>query len=303
MRWNLSKLLQSLKAVLWRSATDRPAAGQAAGLPSLARYEIVAKVAEGSMGAVYKGRDRRTGETVAVKTIAPDVATNPILVKRFEREFRSASRLRHPHIVRSLDFGEERGLHFLVMEYVEGPSLGRRIETQGRLPEDEAVRVIGQVAAALLFAHRHGIIHRDVKPDNILLTADGQAKLGDFGLVKQTADEFEDLTQPGRGLGTPNFMAPEQFGNARNVDLRCDIYGLGATLYMMVTGEWPFAGKNILQTFKKKASNELTPARQLVPTLGGHIEQAIHRAMNPDPNQRQVSCAEFLEELTGQCVP
>ena len=98
-------------------------------------------------------------------------------------------------------------------------------------------------------------------------------------------------------------MAPEQFGNARNVDLRCDIYGLGATLYMMVTGEWPFAAKNILQTFKKKATNDLTPPRQLVPALSEQTDHVIRRAMSPDPNQRQVSCAEFIEELIGQCVP
>jgi serine/threonine protein kinase len=224
-------------------------------------------------------------------------------LKRFAREFRAISCLQHPHIVQSLAFGQHGPVPYLIMEYVDGQSVGERIEREGRLPEAEAVRIVTQVAAALSYAHRHNVIHRDVKPDNILLTADGQAKLTDFGLAKHVSDEFENLTRTGRGLGTPNFVAPEQFDNARNVDLRCDIYALGATLYMMVTGEWPFAGANLLHMLKKKANNEITPARQLVPGLSEQTDRAIRWAMCVNPGERPTSCAEFLKALRGQPTP
>src|SRR5262249_34870638 len=152
------------------------------------------------------------------------------------------------------DFGHEQGLPYLVMEFVEGETLGQRIEREGRLTEDEAIRVIAQVAQGLQKAHRLGLVHRDVKPDNILLTRDGQAKLTDLGLVKD-ADSDLNLTRTGRGLGTPIFMAPEQFRRAKDADARCDIYSLAATLYMMVTGTLPFEACGPLDAWMKKINN------------------------------------------------
>src|SRR5262249_1895322 len=139
----------------------------------------------------------------------------------------------------SLDYGDNGDTPYLVMEFVEGESLGQKLEREGRMPEVDSIRIIAQVAQGLHRAHKNGLIHRDVKPDNILVTPDGVAKLADLGLVKE-ADTDLNLTKTGRGLGTPHFMAPEQFRNAKNADVRCDIYSLGATLYMMVTGELPF---------------------------------------------------------------
>jgi serine/threonine protein kinase len=184
------------------------------------------------------------------------------------------------------------------MEYVEGESLGQKLQREGRMPEAEAIRIIAQVAQGLHRAHKHNLIHRDVKPDNILIQPDGVAKLADLGLVKETETDL-NLTKTGRGLGTPHFMAPEQFRNAKYADIRCDIYSLGATLYQMVTGELPFRSNGPLDAWMKKIQNDLTPPRRLVPTISERVEWAILRAMSADPEKRPASCREFIEDLTG----
>jgi eukaryotic-like serine/threonine-protein kinase len=181
---------------------------------------------------------------------------------------------------------------------VEGESLGQRIERDGAIPELEAIRIIAQVAQGLHRAHKQNLVHRDVKPDNILITPAGVAKLADLGLVKETDTDL-NLTKTGRGLGTPHFMAPEQFRNAKNADIRCDIYSLGATLYQMVTGELPFRSNGPLDAWMKKNQNDLTPPRMLVETLSERVEWAILRAMSADPDRRPGSCREFVEDLTG----
>ena len=261
-------------------------------------YELLEKIADGGMGSVYRGRHRDTGQIVAIKVVPPTMAGNAVLLKRFEQEFRAASMLDHPNIVRALDYGESGNTPFLVMEFVDGETLGKRIERGGPIPEAEDIRVIAQVAQGLHRAHKQGMIHRDVKPDNVLLTADGEAKLADLGLVKEVETDL-NLTRTGRGLGTPHFMAPEQFRNAKNADVRCDIYSLGATLYMMVTGELPFRGMGPLDAWMKKMANDLTPARTLTPALSERVDWAIRRAMSADPEMRPGTCREFVEDLIG----
>jgi serine/threonine protein kinase len=268
-------------------------------LQSVGNYDLLDKVAEGGMGTVYRGRNRETGQIVAVKVVAAHMAGNPVLLKRFEQEYKAAQQLNHPNIVRALDYGESGSTPYLVMEFVEGESLGRRIEREGRLPWREAIRLIAQVAQGLHHAHKEKLVHRDVKPDNILITPDGQAKLADLGLVKEMEADL-NLTRTGRGLGTPHFMAPEQFKNAKDAGPRCDIYSLGATLYMMVTGEMPFRSSGPLDAYMKKMENKLVPPRQLVPSLTERVDWAICRAMSSDPKQRPASCREFVEDLTGR---
>ncbi len=266
---------------------------------TIGRYEILAKIAEGGMGTVYKGRDRDSGELVAIKIVPTSAARNPTLLKRFEREFNAASALDHVHIVRAIEFDGACATPFLVMEFVDGESLGQKLDREGKLSETEALRIIEQVSKGLYRSHKQGLIHRDIKPDNILLTKDGVAKITDLGLVKDIAEEL-NLTRTGRGLGTPHFMAPEQFRDAKNADARCDIYSLGATLYMMVTGVMPFNGSSPLDCFMKKLRNELTPPRELVPELSEQVDSAIRRAMSPNPDQRPSSCREFVEDLYGR---
>jgi serine/threonine protein kinase len=186
----------------------------------------------------------------------------------------------------------------MVMEFMAGGSLGDRIARTGRLPEAEAVEIITQVGEALHHAHQQGLIHRDVKPDNILFTGDGEAKLTDLGLMKNLELDL-NLTQPETCIGTPNFIPPEQFNDAKHADVRCDIYSLAATLYMAVTGAWPFAAKTVTAVLKKKLMNEIIPPRQLVPTLSPRLDYAVRQALRADPAQRFASCEEFLKLLTG----
>ncbi len=268
----------------------------------IGNYEMLAKLAEGGGGAVYKARHRATGQVVAVKVLPPVLGADPVLLKRFEQEFLAVSRLDHPNVVRGLSFGQDGAVHYLVMEYVEGESLGQRVIREGPLPEEEAVRIIVDIARGLQAAHELGLIHRDVKPDNILLTDDGQVKLTDFGIVKELGADLR-LTLSKSALGTPHFMAPEQFDDATHADVRSEVYALGATLYAALTGELPFPGRANLAILKKKMHNELTPPGDIVPTLSGRVDQAIRRAVQADPEQRPQSCQEFITELLGPLRP
>jgi hypothetical protein len=271
-----------------------------APVPSqLGNYDVLGKIAEGGMGTVYRARHRGTGEVVAIKVISPGPARNPVMLQRFEREFVAAKVLDHPNVVKAIEY-QGTGPHpFLVMEFVDGDSLGQRIERSGAIAEDEAVRLVGQVCDGLQRAHKQGLVHRDVKPDNILVTRDGVAKLTDMGLVRDVEGDL-NLTKTGRGLGTPHYMAPEQFRNAKTVDVRGDIYSLAATLYAMVTGTVPFEHSNPLDCWMRKIRNEFPAPRELNPRLSDRLDWAIRRAMSAEPAQRPASCREFLEDLTGQ---
>lgn len=268
----------------------------------LGNYDIVSKIAEGGMGTVYKARHRVTGDVVAVKVIAPTTAKNPILLQRFEREFLAAKVLDHPNVVRAIEYSGAMPHPFLVMEFVDGQSIGQRIDQKGKYPEDEAVRLIAQVCDGLQRAHKQGLVHRDVKPDNILVNKEGVAKLTDMGLVKEVEGDL-NLTRTGRGLGTPHYMAPEQFRNAKTVDVRGDIYSLGATLYAMVTGVIPFDNASPLDCWMRKIRNEFRTPKELNAALSERVDWAIRRAMSAEPSQRPSSCREFLEDLTGQSRP
>lgn len=268
-------------------------------LDTIGCYDLLEKLGVGSMGTVYKGRQWQTKEIVAVKVMHADIARNPILLKRFEQEFRVTSRLDHPNIVKVIEFSASGKTPYLVMEFIDGESLMDRLERAGKLPEEEAIRLIVQVAHGLHRAHKQGLIHRDIKPDNIMVTRAGEAKVLDLGLAKE-ADAGPELTRAGQGLGTPDFMAPEQFRNAKNASVRCDVYSLGATLYMMVTGRYPFDEDDPLKAMMRKLKNELPAPRDLVPGLAERTDWAIRRAMSAAPENRPESCREFAEDLLGQ---
>lgn len=269
----------------------------ASQLRTLGDYEIVSMIAEGGMGTVYKARHRVSGQLVAIKVIAKDTARNPVLLQRFKQEFDAARLIDHPHVVKALEY-HAQPQPYIVMEYVDGESVGQRLQRQGAFEEQEAIRLIAQVCEGLQRAHKQGLVHRDVKPDNILITRDGQAKLTDLGLVKDIEADL-NLTRTGRGLGTPHYMAPEQFRNAKHVDVRSDIYSLAATLYAMVTGVTPFENSNPLDCWMRKIRNDFPAPRQLNPKLSERTDWAIRRAMSAEPERRPASCREFLEDLTG----
>jgi serine/threonine protein kinase len=268
-------------------------------LKTVAGYEVLGKVGDGGLACVYKCRHPDSGKIVAIKVVRFTSNDDPVILKRFEREGQATHLLNHPNIVRSYGFGQEADFFYLVMDFVDGQDLGRCIEDKGRLQEKESLDIVIQVARGLHHAHQHGIIHRDVKPENILITADGQAKLADLGLAKTLTEDL-DLTRSHTGLGTPNYMAPEQFQDARTVDPRCDIYSLGATLYRALTGLIPFSGRGDVGIWEKKVHNDLIPPRELIPTLSVQTDWAVRRAVRADPNQRPETCLDFIQALTDK---
>lgn len=268
-------------------------------LKSVGDYDLLQQIGEGGMGTVYKGKHRETGQIVAVKIVPANMTSNQVLLKRFENEFRAASKLNHPNVIRALEYGQVANRPYLVMEFVDGETVGEKLEREGKIAEEESVRIIALAAKGLQEAHNQGLIHRDVKPDNIMVTRTGEVKLADLGLVKETEADM-NLTRTGRGLGTPHFMSPEQFRNAKNADVRCDIYSLGATMYMMVTGKLPFEGCGPLDAWMKKVHNDIAPPRKLVPKLSERLDAAIQRSMSPDAKMRQGTCEEFVADLMGE---
>jgi serine/threonine protein kinase len=270
-----------------------------AGLPSTARYEFEKELGSGGMGVVYQALDRRTGERVAVKVLRFRPDQNPTLFRRIEREFRSATALEHPNIVRALAFESDAQSGFMVFELVNGGSLADRLDQHGRVAEADAVKIITQVCQALHYAHSCGVIHRDVKPDNILLLADGRVKLTDFGLAKEM-DADEELTRQATGLGTPNYMAPEQFSDAKSAGVRCDVYSLAATLYHLLTGRLPFDAKTDLAILTKKQRGSDTSPRKIVPGVSERVDIAVRLALHPDPNQRPATIMAFFKLLTAR---
>lgn len=270
-------------------------------LPTTNRFEFQKPIGSGGMGTVYRAFDRRTGEHVAIKVLKFKLSDHPTLHHRLAREFKAANALEHPNIVRAIAFENDGETSYAVFELVEGCSLGERIETHGRLAESEAIRIITQIAQALQYAHQHQVIHRDVKPDNILVLPDGRAKLTDFGLAKDFSDvNDQDLTRHASALGTPYFMAPEQFADAKTAGVLCDVYSLGATLFNLVTGVLPFDAKFPLAILTKKQSGKVPSARKIVPGISERLDAAIRAAMDPDPKRRPASCLEFFKLLTSR---
>lgn len=272
-------------------------------IPSLiGRYRVEDKIGSGGMGAVYKCRHPDSNILVAVKVITYG-EMDDVLVRRFEQEIAATCRLNHPGIVRGLDYGRYGEYPFLVMEYVNGESLGDRIIREWRLSAEDAVPIIVQTAAALDYVHRRGIIHRDIKPDNILISTTGQVKITDMGLIKNRGMDL-NLTGLATGLGTPNFMSPEQFSDAKAADPRCDIYSLGASLYMALSGSLPFEAKTDLAILKRKLTDDLTGVKpEIAPNLSARVDAAVRKSVRSNPDERYTSMSEFVEALTGTPLP
>jgi serine/threonine protein kinase len=206
------------------------------------RYELERKVARGGMADVFLSRDLLLDRPVALKVLFPEFASDPAFVQRFRREAQSAARLTHPNVVSVFDWGQEGSTYFIVMEFVEGQSLAQLLRESGRMDPDRAAAVAADVADALAFAHEHGVVHRDVKPGNVMLSRGGHVKVADFGIARAVST-VENLTQTGTVMGTATYFSPEQ-ARGGAVDPRSDVYSLGVVLYEMVTGTPPFTGDN-----------------------------------------------------------
>src|SRR5215475_2075140 len=279
-------------------------------LPSGAKlgpYEVLAPLGTGGMGEVYRARDTRLDRTVAIKVLPDHLAQSPDLRHRFEREAKAVSSLNHPHICALYDVGQQDGIDFLVLEYLEGESLHDRLE-KGPLPLDQALRYATQIADALDRAHRSGVVHRDLKPGNVMLTKAG-AKLLDFGLARVAkpvvggdADLFDlatpskPLTGTGTLLGTIPYMAPEQI-EGREADARTDIWAFGALLYEMVTGKRAFVAKSPASLIGAILKDEPKPIREIKPLTPPSLERLVKTCLAKDPDERWQNAHDVVAEL------
>lgn len=260
-----------------------------------AGYEIVLELGRGGMAVVYKAYQRRLDRFVAVKLLLPQAGVDASLLQRFEREARVAAGLRHPNIVAVYDYGEEQGIPYLVMEYVEGETLASGLGEV--VVFDRALRIVGQVAEALDHAHEKGVIHRDVKPSNVLLARRDWALLSDFGIAR-ALESGPRLTGTGVAIGTPEYMSPEQC-RGDEVDGRSDVYSLGVVLYEMLTGRAPFTADTPLSVMLKQVNDPLPAPRSLNPMLPEAVERVMVKALAKDRNYRHATAGGMVAELAG----
>jgi serine/threonine-protein kinase len=277
-------------------------AGRGAEL-SVGQYVVLDKIGEGGMGQVYKARHRRLDRIDALKIIRPDLVAEPDSLRRFQREARAAARLMHPNIVAIYDADETDGVHYLAMEFVEGRDLSKELRDGGALPVRQACELIRQAALGLHHAHEKGLVHRDVKPSNLLLAAGGgQVKILDLGVARlqsigDDADTVPGLTATGAVMGTPDFMAPEQALDSRQADARADIYSLGCTLYALLTGGPPFVGGSLTQKLLWHQQMEPPPVEGRRPDLPADLPAAVRKMMAKRPQLRYATAAEAAEAL------
>ncbi len=278
-------------------------ADKAGDLPMdrLGDYAIQHKLGEGGMGSVYLGISP-DGQKVALKVLSPLLARQGSLLNRFMREAESCCRLRHKNLVCGIGVGEDEGHYYFAMEYVDGPDVDHVLKTDGPLPVDVATDYIGQVAEGLAYAHGLGIVHRDIKPGNIMVTSDGVAKLSDLGLARCLDEGDSALTRTGTAMGTPFYMAPEQATDAKRADARSDIYALGGAWYHMIAGRPPFDGTTPVGLLLMHLKEPLKPLRTVVPGVPEAVSSTIERMMAKEPEDRIQTAAELVRIIRAECL-
>ena len=254
-------------------------------------YEIIEKVGAGGMGSVYRARDLRDGRICALKILPPSLAKDGNYVKRFIHEAALASKIfDHDHIVKGLGAGQADGVYYFVMEFVDGENIHQMLERVGRFPEDTALKTIIPIARALQHAHFHGLVHQDVKPENIIIDRKGTAKLLDLGLARRAGDMTTRM-------GTPLYVSPEQIKGDRAIDVRSDIYSLGVTLYHMLTGAPPFSGTSDKDTLQRHLEEEVPWPQDVVPELSEKVCQVISRMLAKNADERYANPKEVLYDM------
>jgi serine/threonine protein kinase len=259
------------------------------------RYEVQELVGTGGMSSVYRAHDRLLERDVAIKVLHEQFTADGEYVERFRREARAVAQLSHPNIVTVIDRGEQDDRQFIVFEYVDGENLKALIDREGPLSEREAIELALQVGRALGFAHEEGLVHRDVKPQNVLLNDGRQAKVTDFGIAR-SLDVHGGLTQTGTVMGTSDYIAPEQARGSR-VDAQSDIYSLGTVLYELLSGEVPFAGDNFVAVAMQHINQPPPSVRERRPELSPCVDEVVRRAMAKEPHDRFRSMAELCAAL------
>ncbi|MFN7020417.1 MAG: serine/threonine-protein kinase [Phycisphaerales bacterium] len=260
-------------------------------------YKILGELGKGAMATVFKAKQLSLDRLVAIKVLPRKFMTNPQFVERFYAEGRAAAALNHPNIVQAYDVGQAGDYHYFVMEYVEGRTVYDDIVRHKRYNEVEAIDVVIQTAEALLHAHQKGLIHRDVKPKNIMINKEGVAKLADMGLARAMSDKEAAEAEAGKAFGTPYYISPEQIRGEITIGPPSDIYSLGATLYHMLTGAVPFDGKNPSAVMHKHLKGELVPPDRVNPRLSAGISEIIEMMMSKNPRDRYQTCADLLVDL------
>ncbi|HEY7157751.1 MAG TPA: serine/threonine-protein kinase [Gemmataceae bacterium] len=260
-------------------------------------YQLLEKLGQGSMGTVYKARQMSMNRLVAVKVLHPRLAANPEFLQRLTREAHLAARLSHNNIIQAIDVGSAGPLHYFVMELIEGQTIREVLETGKIYEEREAVEIILQIAQALQHAHRRGLIHRDVKPGNIVLTTEDIAKLADLGMARETDDAALARREKGVTLGTPYYIAPEQVRGREDIDGRADLYSLGATLYHLVTGHPPFHYPEVDRVLKAHIEEELTPPDHLNQALSAGLGEVVEFLMAKDRRRRYRNADDLIIDL------
>ncbi len=266
---------------------------------SVAGYQLLEKVGQGTLTAVYRARSG-AGRIVAIKLLRADAARDRVRLMRFYHGAKLAMRVNHPAVVETLEVGCDQGWHFVVMGYVEGGNLAAYVRKMYKIHERRALEMIVRLADGLDAIHDAGIIHRDVNPANILLTRSGEVMLADLGLSKSSEEDY-NLTVLGNGLGTPHYMAPEQFRGAKRVGRQADVYSLGATLYTLVTGKLPFRGQTVAEQLVTKIKNDYIPPERFSPALSCATISLINKAMHADPGRRPETAAAFAG-LARRCL-
>jgi eukaryotic-like serine/threonine-protein kinase len=275
------------------------------------RYKIVGMLGTGGMGSVYKAEHRLMERIVAVKVISPAFTANPMAVERFRREVRAAARLAHPNIVTAFDAEQAGDLQLLVMEFVDGMSLDRLVARQGPLKASQACGLIRQAALGLAHAHEKGMIHRDIKPHNLMVTRKGQLKILDFGLARLYTERTAEANAPtnagdnvdakrtaaGIVLGTPDYMAPEQIRDSSSTDIRSDIYALGCTLYFLLTGRAPFGEGTLIDKLSSQLKSQPEPVNAFRDDVPSEVQAMLQRMMAKDPAERFQTPAELAQAL------
>ena len=260
-------------------------------------YELLAKLGKGGMGSVFKARDKLRDRIVALKVLPKRQAKDPDYLERFVREAQSSLELDHPNVVKGLELGEAEGYHYLAMEYIEGEDAYHLLLRSRRVSEAWAIDIGIQIAKALQHALEHGLVHRDIKPDNIIITPSGVAKLADLGLVRRIGSETGRLTQIGMAIGTPHYVSPEQAKGVVTVDIRSDIYSLGATLYHLVTGEPPFKGQSAVEIMNQHLHAQLVSPQDMNPDLTDELAHVIEKMMAKDPKDRYQTPAALIRDM------
>ena len=260
-------------------------------------FQILGKLGQGAMAVVFKAKQLSLDRTVAIKVLPKRLSENPEFVERFYREGRAAARLNHPNIIQAFDVGEAGGYHYFVMEYIDGKTIYDLVTDGQCVEEHEALRIILQTAQALGHAHDQELIHRDVKPKNIMLTQESLVKLADMGLAREVGDYATANAEAGRAYGTPYYICPEQIRGDVNIDYRADIYALGATFYHMVTGRVPFDGSTPSSVMHKHLKEPLVPPDHINHSLSAGIGEIIEVMMHKEADDRYPSMSEVIQDV------